>query len=309
MTRPAPAKGVPRYRETFRPLGPLPTEVKDRLRAAARERGFDILDDALEPIRPPSALPASHPVARLLANPPAIVADREQWPTADDLEAGAGMLATVWAAWLKARASQVGGPWSDPSSREASILEAVKRWPAPWPVGRDCPEWATVEAFAVMRDLMPFSGDLHAVLILPGAHNGRAVVWFVLSEQVPVQTVHAGDWLDLPGQWSYTGTMRSTVDGKPRARTKAWSWVQWLAGRTIGDGQARGGPDWTPEAFVAELLAYCQANGTEPPRCEDFLSHLWPDLSSPAVRLNKWRRLAKDWNLRWGELRAMVYGG
>lgn len=274
------------------------------------------------------ALAADHPVVRLLADPTAVVGagtDRTQWPTADDLEAGADLLGGVWAAWLAERARQVGGDWTDPRSRQSADLKAVQEWPAPFPIGRDCLEW-DCRPFGALRELMPFDGDLHAAAILPQTVNGKPYVWFVLAKRVAVQTfavnrpvppgtVARSQCMRLPDQWAYAGTLALTVDGKARARCRATPWVRWLADKTIREGQARkgrwdsDGRVWTPARMVELLLAFREDHGPERPKLRTFLDYVAAQGDFPPHESgkNKWDRLSDEWRISWADLSGWVY--
>ena len=275
------------------------------------------------------ALAADHPVVRLLADPQAMVGvgkDRTQWPTADDLEAGADLLRRVWAAWLAERARQVGGDWTDPHSRQSSYLKAVQEWPAPFPIGRDCLEW-DCGPFGALRELVPFDGDLHAAVILPETINGRPNVWFLLVEPVPVYTIAVnrpvspgiearGERMeDLPDQWAYCGKLARTVDGKARARCRATPWVRWLAGKTVREGQARmerwdmDGRVWTPGRMGEALLQFRMEHGPQAPKLHQFLSFLAErsDFPHHESGKNKWDRLSDEWRISWADLSGWVY--
>nr|MBA3274844.1 hypothetical protein [Chloroflexia bacterium] len=252
--------------------------------------------------------------------------DRTQWPTADDLEAGADLLGRVWAAWLAERARQVGGDWTDPHSRQSAHLKAVQEWPAPFPIGRDCMEW-DCRPFGALRELMPFDGDEHAAAIIPHVDNGKSIVTFVLAELVDVYTVAVnrprppgtvvtGERMELPAQWAYAGAMRQTVNGRARKRCRTWKWVRWLAGHTVREGLPltdRQGlsverKKWTPVWLLHELMDYCAAHGPEAPSLKDFLDYLQTrDRHEDYNADDGWKRFKTAYRVTWPELRAMVY--
>ncbi len=331
MTRGKQKRSFLQYRESLRHIGYLPEEWKERLRAKARARGFEIPDKAFDPFPTGDPLPVDHPVIRLLAHPSAVVdsGDRNNWPTAQDLESGAQLLAEVWSGWLGERAMQAGGAWADPTSHEAAILSAVMRWPAPFPVGRECLEW-TVEDFAPLRELMPFPGDEHAALILREHKDGKEHVIFVLAQLAPFElitpidvdrpelsgTLATDQPMKFPEQWVYAGTMRLIVNGRVRARCKPWKWVLWLAGRSVRDGKplterqglARGRQKWNTEYLALELQAYHRVTGHEPPSLEVFLDHLQQqDRPEDFDAVDAWKRFKFSYGLTWGKLKAMVY--
>lgn len=296
---------IPRYSgEQLRPIGPLADDVKDYFRAAG------VPEEMLEPAPLSSELPHDHPVSRLLASPSAVLADRDQWPTAGDLAEGVDLLADVRTSWLEGRARRSGGPWCDPHSRKADLVHAACDRPMPFPVGQECPEWA-IDAFSTLRVLMPFAGNVHAVTILPETMGGHEVITFVLAERIQTCTMEHGKWRRMPDAWCFTGEVRRTVDGDPEVEVPRCSWARSLAGLPVGRGRPPGSR-YESRSFPAMLDALkryrWERDATTPPRFIDLL--MFAEGYAASVESAKSLRddLTNEWDMDWDEFVRLVYG-
>ena len=111
---------VPRYQARLEPIDPA--GALDRLREEL-ERARQCPDDAkyseaqllavIERLEAQQreSVPVSKAVTALLADPAGVLADRERWPSLDDLATATDLLTTNYLEWLRERAIAVGGAW------------------------------------------------------------------------------------------------------------------------------------------------------------------------------------------------------
>ena len=263
-------------------------------------------------------------VARLLASPVDVLADREQWPSAADLADGTDQLAAAYRRWILAGAEDAGGSWAaavralsvqgaaDQDDHHARALHWLLRHAkVPFPVGKAC--LAVRDGFpaAAARALMPFDDDAHAALVLTVPVADRRVTVFSLARRKPYEVLLNGEWLPDSPHWVIDGTDVRTDPPRPRGfsdtRGAAKRWWKSLAGLRIEPGHPKGQRDRAPRAVIDALVAYKTEHGSIPPTLEQFLDHALTDREGSARRTT-WRRLSRDWGLSWPELCHAVYG-
>lgn len=294
-----------------------PEEVRQTLeRCEAHLARLEALK-ARQDIGPNAAL------AAFLADPAGVLADPDRWPTSADLADGADLLVDVYRQWLLARAHAAGDPWREASAwvdrygtaRAGDTHSRAFAWLSrharmPFPVGKSCVEFRDGFPAAAARDMMPFADDAYA-LVLPVPAGDRDVTAFFLMHRVRSEVLVDDAWSRDLDRWMIDGTDVRTDPPRPRGfsdtRTAARTWWKSLAGFRIEPGQRNRPRDRTARDLVDALIDFKARNGPEPPTLAMFLAHALP-LQEEASHPTTWKRLSRDWELSWPELRQAIYG-
>jgi len=265
--------------------------------------------------------PVSPAVLRLLHSPTTILADRSLWPNADDIARSAIGATASYRHWIIDRANEAGGAWED-ALQQQRVLAATAtpeaealRWllthaTMPFPVGRDCDEVAPCLLASPAQRLMPFSGDVHAALIVSDRVGDTDLTLFFLADFVPFEIGMAGERIETGTTLVATGEMRRIVRGDPDDEdvqaftSSAREWWGELARKPLSRsrGRPKGDGMWTPDAVWGRAVDFVNSTDPrtrrqdKPPLLGDFLPHI-------GMNPKTWNTFKKQRGWTWETLR------